>query len=139
MSGTKAGGLKARKTNLKRYGKNYYKIIGAEGGRSSNTGGFASQKIDKHGLTGHQRAVICGRLGGQKSRRYPICEVNDRARLETILNYWKYSCIPSSKYFVSKYKYIDANDLFGRALKGMKNKNYCVIDIDLYHSIKFVK
>lgn len=40
MSGTKTGGLKAAKTNLKTYGEDYYKRIGKVGGASSRTGGF---------------------------------------------------------------------------------------------------
>lgn len=35
------------------------------------TGGFASEKIGKDGLTGLQRAVLAGAIGGRKSRRGP--------------------------------------------------------------------
>lgn len=60
MSGTKAGGLKASKTNIKRYGKNFYGKIGAIGGRAGTTGGFFANP----GL-----AMTAGALGGHRSRR----------------------------------------------------------------------
>lgn len=41
MSGTKAGGLKAAKTNKKRYGKDFYKNNGAKGGKAKGLKGFA--------------------------------------------------------------------------------------------------
>lgn len=52
MSGTIAGGRKAKETNYKIHGRDFYKIIGAKGGRASHTGGFA---------TSHEWAVECGR------------------------------------------------------------------------------
>jgi uncharacterized protein len=69
MPGTKAGGAKARETNRKRYGKEFYAKIGSVGGRKGNTGGFASDVIGKDGLTGRQRAAIAGASGGRISRR----------------------------------------------------------------------
>jgi len=60
MAGTKAGGLKASKTNRERYGKDYYAEMGRKGGRKGHTGGFASNP----GL-----ARIAGSKGGMKSRR----------------------------------------------------------------------
>ena len=71
MSGTQKGGLKAAKTNIKRHGKNYYAEIGRKGGKASGTGGFASQKVGKDGLTGIQRAKIAGAKGGSISKRKP--------------------------------------------------------------------
>lgn len=71
MPGTKAGGLKAAATNLKRHGEDYYKRIGQKGGRVSCDGGFASNKVGKDGLTGLQRAKIAGAKGGSISRRGP--------------------------------------------------------------------
>lgn len=71
MAGNKEGGKKAAKTNLKRYGKDFYKRIGAMGGRNGNTGGFASDVVGKDGLTGRERAVVAGRIGGLLSRRGP--------------------------------------------------------------------
>lgn len=69
MGGTVKGGLKAAKTNLKRHGKDYYANIGRKGGKKSRTGGFASNKIGKDGLTGLERAKLAGQKGGLKSRR----------------------------------------------------------------------
>ena len=69
MSGTIAGGKKAYKTNIKRHGKDYYANIGRKGGKASGTGGFASNKIGKDGLTGLERAKLAGQKGGLKSRR----------------------------------------------------------------------
>lgn len=60
MAGTKAGGLKARKTIYKKHGKNFYKRIGAIGGHNGHTGGFASNP---------ELARSAGRKGGLISRR----------------------------------------------------------------------
>ena len=60
MSGTKAGGLKARETNLKKHGKDFYKKIGSLGGRNGHTGGFAANPA---------LARIAGARGGRISRR----------------------------------------------------------------------
>lgn len=69
MSGTKAGGAKASATNKVKYGTDFYKRIGAIGGKKGNTGGFASDVVGKDGLTGRERASKVGVIGGQKSRR----------------------------------------------------------------------
>lgn len=69
MAGTREGGLKARDTVYKTMGNDFYKIIGKKGGENGHTGGFASEKIGKDGLTGAQRSVIAGRKGGLISRR----------------------------------------------------------------------
>ena len=71
MSGTIEGGKKAFKTNLKKYGKDFYAKIGAIGGRNGKTGGFASEAPGKDGLTGPERAKIAGQKGGKKSKRGP--------------------------------------------------------------------
>ena len=60
MPGTKAGGIKARNTNLKLHGKDFYKRIGTKGGRSGHTGGFASNP---------ELARTVGAIGGRKSKR----------------------------------------------------------------------
>lgn len=71
MSGTKIGAMKARQTNLERHGEDFYKRIGAKGGRNGTTGGFASNKVGEDGLTGRERAVLAGAIGGHISRRGP--------------------------------------------------------------------
>lgn len=69
MPGTKAGGQKAAKVNIEKYGKDFYRNIGRIGGRNSKNGGFASNKVGKDGLTGAERAKIAGTKGGRISRR----------------------------------------------------------------------
>ena len=59
MAGTKAGGLKAAQKNLAK-DPNFYAKIGAKGGRSGNTGGFAANP---------ELARITGAKGGRISRR----------------------------------------------------------------------
>lgn len=60
MPGTKEGGLKAKLTNLKRQGPDYYARIGRLGGMAGHTGGFAANP---------ELAKIAGRKGGMKSKR----------------------------------------------------------------------
>jgi len=60
MAGTKEGGIKARKTNLSRYGKNFYQSIGSLGGKAGSTGGFFMDS---------KRATAAGQKGGKLSRR----------------------------------------------------------------------
>lgn len=62
MAGTKAGGMKAARTNKELWGEDFYKRIGQKGGRNGHTGGFASNR---------ELARIAGAKGGQKSRRGP--------------------------------------------------------------------
>ena len=62
MSGTIEGGKKAAATNIKRYGKDFYKIQGAKGGRNGHTGGFAANR---------ELASLAGAKGGRISRRGP--------------------------------------------------------------------
>lgn len=62
MAGTKAGGLKARQTNIERHGKDFYREIGAMGGRNGHTGGFAANP---------ELAREAGRIGGKISKRGP--------------------------------------------------------------------
>ncbi len=59
MSGTKAGGLKARDRNLAK-DPDFYKKIGAIGGRLGTTGGFAADR---------KLARIAGAKGGRISKR----------------------------------------------------------------------
>lgn len=68
MAGTKLGGKKAAETNMKRHGKDFYKKIGAMGGKKGTTGGFAANR---------ELARIAGAKGGRISRRgksKPIAE-----------------------------------------------------------------
>lgn len=62
MVGTKAGGIKAAKTNLEKHGADFYKRIGSKGGRNGHTGGFAANRT---------LASVAGRKGGLISRRGP--------------------------------------------------------------------
>lgn len=62
MSGTKAGGVKARNTNYERHGDDFYKRIGAKGGHNGHTGGFAANR---------ELARIAGQKGGRASKRGP--------------------------------------------------------------------
>ena len=91
MSGTISGGKKAAQKNITLHGKDFYRNIGRKGGKRSTTGGFASQKVGKDGLTGSERARIAGAKGGRKSRRIPtsIKELQERitedSKLATVL------------------------------------------------------
>lgn len=62
MAGTVEGGRKARNTNYKPHGRNFYREIGRKGGQNGHTGGFASNP---------ELARIVGAIGGRKSRRGP--------------------------------------------------------------------
>lgn len=62
MAGTKAGGMKAAKTNKKLHGEDFYAQIGRKGGRNGHTGGFAANP---------ELAREAGRKGGLKSKRGP--------------------------------------------------------------------
>jgi general stress protein YciG len=56
MSGNPTGGKLAAETNKNRYGQNFYKRIGALGGKKSTGGGFAASQ---------ERAVEAGRKGAK--------------------------------------------------------------------------
>lgn len=60
MAGTQAGGKKAAQSNIARYGKDFYSIIGKKGGRNGHTGGFAANR---------ELARIAGQKGGRISKR----------------------------------------------------------------------
>lgn len=59
MAGTVAGGLKAREKNLAS-DPDYYRKIGAVGGRNGRTGGFYANR---------ELAKVAGAIGGRISRR----------------------------------------------------------------------
>jgi hypothetical protein len=63
MAGTARGGRLAAEKNKKRYGADFYRIIGAKGGQNGRTGGFAA------GEEGRKRASRYGAIGGSISRR----------------------------------------------------------------------
>ena len=69
ISGTKAGGQKARDTNIKKYGKDFYKKMGVKGGSKSG--------IPKGFGINHKLAVEAGRKGGTISKRGPIKKDTD--------------------------------------------------------------
>lgn len=60
MAGTKAGGLKAKITNLERHGEDFYRNIGRRGGKAGRTGGF---------YVNRELARTAGAKGGKISRR----------------------------------------------------------------------
>jgi uncharacterized protein len=60
MAGTKAGGLKAAETTIKKHGEDFFRIVGAKGGRAGHTGGFHANR---------ELARIAGAKGGKVSRR----------------------------------------------------------------------
>jgi general stress protein YciG len=62
MSGTAAGGLKARETNKERYGTDFYKVQGKKGGSTST-------KKPKGFAANPERARLAGKKGGAVSRR----------------------------------------------------------------------
>lgn len=72
MSGNKIGGQRAAVTNREKYGDDYYKVVGAIGGRVTGVRkGFAIDDrnwLDKL-LRKPSRAQRGGALGGKVSRR----------------------------------------------------------------------
>lgn len=60
MAGTKAGGIKAKETNKQKYGDDFYKKIGAMGGKLGKTGGFYADR---------ELARTAGAKGGSRSRK----------------------------------------------------------------------
>jgi uncharacterized protein len=60
MAGTKLGGQKAAATNLAKYGPEFYKNIGAMGGKLGKTGGFFANR---------ELAREAGARGGRISKR----------------------------------------------------------------------
>lgn len=71
MAGTLAGGKAAGITNKLRHGDDYYKRIGAIGGKKGHTGGFATKTVcrcDEFSQP-HYRSECAGSRGGRISRR----------------------------------------------------------------------
>lgn len=63
MTGTPSGGRKAAETRRQKYGEDFDRQNTSKGGKAGHTGGFASDKVGKDGLTGVERAKIAGRKG----------------------------------------------------------------------------
>ena len=87
MSGTLAGGQRAAATNRRIYGEDFYKKIGAKGGRNGRTGGFAYNNA---------LARVAGRKGGKVSRRTEGKEwwekYGDQV-MQLLQNGWSYTAI----------------------------------------------
>lgn len=60
MSATREGGLKAAAKIKEKFGADYFRKIGAAGGKASGTGGFYANR---------ELARIAGRKGGLNSRK----------------------------------------------------------------------
>lgn len=60
MAGTVSGGKLAAQTNTEKYGEDFYRRIGAMGGRKGTTGGFYANR---------ELARRAGEKGGRISRR----------------------------------------------------------------------
>lgn len=60
MAGTKQGGKNAAATNVRKYGPDFYRKIGAMGGKKGTTGGFFANR---------ELARTAGAKGGRISRR----------------------------------------------------------------------
>ena len=71
MAGTKEGGLKAAAKNKALHGADFYKRIGAKGGKNGTTGGFASALPCECSYSPwpHKKAECAGYKGGRISRR----------------------------------------------------------------------
>lgn len=71
MAGTVNGGRAASLTNMERYGKDFYKRIGAIGGKKGRTGGFAANKLCtcSEFAYEHYQRQCAGARGGRISRR----------------------------------------------------------------------
>jgi general stress protein YciG len=81
MAGNVLGGRKAANTNKSKYGVDFYGQIGRKGGKISRGGGFAYDKVGADGLTGRQRAVEAGRLGGTVSRKRSTAHLHEAQEL----------------------------------------------------------
>jgi general stress protein YciG len=60
MAGTREGGRHAAATNRAKYGKDFYRKIGAMGGKAGRTGGFFANR---------ELARIAGAKGGRSRRK----------------------------------------------------------------------
>ena len=68
--GTVAGGKAAAQKNKEKHGDDFYRRIGATGGRNGTTGGFASDvECDCDYSSSHFKRQCAGARGGSKSKR----------------------------------------------------------------------
>lgn len=83
MPGTKAGGIKARNTNYKLHGKDFYRIIGSKGGQNGHTGGFAAnpELAKKAGAKGGRISKRTGVTTGQGKEKEYIWKGGPDAKL----------------------------------------------------------
>lgn len=80
MSGTKAGGQKIKETNLRKYGKNYYKEIGRKGGKAKVPKGFAVMDKEAHKMASKKGGTISKR---PKSIKYDMAYEDIHTKPET--------------------------------------------------------
>ena len=64
MAQTKAGGIKARDTNIRKNGADFYERIGQQGG--------SVKGIKKGFALNREAAAIAGRKGGKNSKRVKV-------------------------------------------------------------------
>lgn len=69
MAGTKAGGEKTRETNYSKHGADFYKNIGAIGGKKAYKVNPETGKALKGFALNPERARQAGKLGGALSKR----------------------------------------------------------------------
>lgn len=83
MVGTKSGGQKAAKTNLKIHGKDFYRIIGSKGGQAGHTGGFAAnpELARKAGAKGGRISRRTGKTTGERKEREYVWKGGPDAKL----------------------------------------------------------
>lgn len=104
MSGTVAGGKKAAATNMKKYGKDFYKKNGKKGGQNGHTGGFYAN---------HELARIAGAKGGKKSRRGPAKKKAKIASIDSNVNVEPVGVVRELQHYDAKKPGI-LSRLFGR-------------------------
>ncbi|THG30701.1 hypothetical protein E6C64_07805 [Naasia lichenicola] len=70
MAGTKMGGVLAARINMERHGKDFYKLIGAKGGRNGAGPDYRKGGPLATGFAAHpDLARIAGAKGGRISKR----------------------------------------------------------------------
>lgn len=92
MAGTAAGGRKAAVTNKQRQGEDFYKKIGAEGGKLGRTGGFYGNP---------ELARVAGAKGGRISKRRKTVTTNSTVYVAANV---KPTPLPKPRFFDFKYK-----------------------------------